>query len=75
MMMHEPTAEQGAAIEYMEGNAYVGAGPGTGKTFLLVQRVRALRAIGISADRILLPHLLSSGRPAAARPDRLRPPR
>ena len=63
------SAEQRAALSYVDGNAYVGAGPGTGKTFLLVERVRTLRGIGVTAERILV--LTFSRRAAAELRDRL----
>ena len=44
---------QGAA-RYAGGNAYVGAGPGTGKTFLLVERYRFLRESNVAASNILI---------------------
>jgi DNA helicase-2/ATP-dependent DNA helicase PcrA len=46
--------EQRAAITYVEGNAYVGAGPGTGKTYLLVERYRFLRARGVAGAKMLV---------------------
>jgi superfamily I DNA/RNA helicase len=48
------SGEQLAAFSYTAGNAYVGAGPGTGKTFLLVERYRFLRDSGIPASKILV---------------------
>ena len=50
----DASAEQVAAFSYTGGNAYVGAGPGTGKTFLLVERYRFLRQSGIPASKILV---------------------
>jgi ATP-dependent exoDNAse (exonuclease V) beta subunit len=50
----QPSSEQHDAIHYFGGNVYVGAGPGAGKTFLLVERVRALRAQGVPVERILV---------------------
>jgi DNA helicase-2/ATP-dependent DNA helicase PcrA len=47
------SAEPFAAFTYTDGNAYVGARPGTGKTFLLVKRYRFLRQSGIPASKIL----------------------
>jgi superfamily I DNA/RNA helicase/RecB family exonuclease len=49
-----PTLEQAAALACFAGNVYVGAGPGTGKTFILIERVRALLARNVPAERILL---------------------
>jgi superfamily I DNA/RNA helicase len=46
--------EQAAAAAHSGGNAYVGAGPGTGKTFLLIERLRTLLARGTAPDRILV---------------------
>ena len=57
-MIADPLAEadrqQRAAIAYDAGNAYVGAGPGTGKTYLLIERYRALRASGVPCGKILV---------------------
>ena len=50
----EATPEQRAAIDHADGNVYVGAGPGTGKTFLLVERMRTLLARGVAPERILV---------------------
>lgn len=46
--------EQRAAIGYDGGNAYVAAGPGTGKTHLLVGRYLRLIEDGCAPDRILV---------------------
>ncbi|GAC1305771.1 MAG: hypothetical protein NVSMB21_07810 [Vulcanimicrobiaceae bacterium] len=48
------TDEQRAAIRFDGGNLYVGAGPGTGKTYLLVERYRHLRARGVAGAKILV---------------------
>ena len=46
--------DQRAAIAFDGGNAYVGAGPGTGKTVVLVERYRTLRARGFDASAIVV---------------------
>ena len=46
-------AQQNAAA-YRGGHAYVSAGPGTGKTRLLVRRYETLRAEGVAAGQILV---------------------
>lgn len=46
--------EQRAAVEYADGDVYVAAGPGTGKTHLLVGRFRQLLATGVPPERILV---------------------
>jgi len=48
------TAEQEIALGYEGGNAYVQAGPGTGKTHLLVGRYSRLLERGIPPERILV---------------------
>jgi len=53
-LLAEADRQQRAAIDYRGGNAYVGAGPGTGKTYLLIERYRALRASGVPSDKILI---------------------
>jgi superfamily I DNA/RNA helicase len=48
------SAEQEAALAYRDGNAYVAAGPGTGKTHLLVGRYVRLGDHGVPAERVLV---------------------
>ncbi len=50
----EPTPTQQAAIEHGGGPALVLAGPGSGKTFILVRRSTRLVREGTPADQILL---------------------
>lgn len=52
-LQHEPTPSQRAAIEADVGPLLVLAGPGSGKTFCLTQRVRRLiEHHGVAAERI-----------------------
>jgi superfamily I DNA/RNA helicase len=51
---HVAAGEQSAAIRHAGSNVYVGAGPGTGKTFLLVERYRFLRESGFAGSQILV---------------------
>jgi superfamily I DNA/RNA helicase len=51
---HVVTVEQTAAIRHPDSNVYVGAGPGTGKTYLLVERYRFLRESGFAGSQILV---------------------
>lgn len=53
-MTSGPTPEQRAAIAATDRHVYVGAGPGTGKTYLLVERVRMLLDRGVAPERILV---------------------
>jgi superfamily I DNA/RNA helicase len=48
------SAEQWTALRYDGGNAYVAAGPGTGKTHLLVGRYLDLLERGIAPERIVV---------------------
>lgn len=50
----EFSPEQHAALSYTDGNVYVAAGPGTGKTHLLVGRYLRLLETGVSPERILV---------------------
>ncbi|MDQ6857480.1 MAG: ATP-dependent helicase [Chloroflexota bacterium] len=50
----KPTLTQQAAIDHDRGPALVLAGPGSGKTFVLVQRCTRLVSDGIPAETILL---------------------
>jgi superfamily I DNA/RNA helicase len=65
MVSAEPASsrEQEAAISYDGGNAYVAAGPGTGKTHVLVRRYLRLLEIGVTPERIVV---LTFSRRAAA---------
>ena len=58
-----PTPTQQAAIDHEKGPALVLAGPGSGKTFILIRRYARLVAAGTQPERILL---LTFGRNAAA---------
>lgn len=50
----QPTPTQEAAINHGHGPALVLAGPGSGKTFILVRRSTRLVEAGVPADQILL---------------------
>jgi DNA helicase II / ATP-dependent DNA helicase PcrA len=50
----EFSPEQWSALSYQDGNAYVAAGPGTGKTHLLVGRYLHLLDCGIARERIIV---------------------
>lgn len=58
-----PTPTQQAAIDHETGPALVLAGPGSGKTFILIRRYTRLVSAGMQPERILL---LTFGRNAAA---------
>lgn len=60
--MATPTPTQQAAIDHGAGPALVLAGPGSGKTFILIRRYARLVRGGVRPDRILL---LTFGRSAA----------
>ena len=53
-MTQTPTDEQQAIIDHKDGHLLVLAGPGTGKTFVLVERVQKLAAYDdVAEDDIL----------------------
>lgn len=62
-LLRSLSPEQQAAAEYLGGNAYVAAGPGTGKTHLLVARYQTLFDAKVAPERILV---LTFSRRAAA---------
>ncbi len=49
----EPNAQQKECIENIEGRYLVIAGPGTGKTFSLVERIKNMLNKNISPSKIL----------------------
>lgn len=51
--INEFTAEQLEAINFMDGQAAIIAGPGSGKTSVLIERIKKLINKGISSDEIL----------------------
>jgi hypothetical protein len=55
MKVHDALDEaQAEAAAFRGGHAYVAAGPGAGKTRVLVERYRALRTEGVAAGEILV---------------------
>ena len=52
-MAQEPTDEQQAIIDHKDGHLLVLAGPGSGKTFVLVERVQKLVESGVKPEEIL----------------------
>ena len=51
--MTTPNKEQQDVIDHKDGPALVLAGPGTGKTFVIVERVQKLVAQNVEPDKIL----------------------
>jgi DNA helicase-2/ATP-dependent DNA helicase PcrA len=51
--MTTPNKEQQDVIDHKDGPALILAGPGTGKTFVIVERVQKLVAQNVEPDRIL----------------------
>ena len=66
----EPTEPQGRAIESQTGDVVVGAGPGSGKTRVLVGRMEHLLATGVAPERIAA--ITFTNRAAAEMKERLR---
>ena len=52
-MTQTPTDEQQAIIDHKDGHLLVLAGPGSGKTFVLVERVQKLVESGVEPEEIL----------------------
>ena len=52
-MGQEPTEEQLEIINHKDGHLLVLAGPGSGKTFVLVERVKKLVESGVKPEEIL----------------------
>ena len=52
-MTQAPTDEQQAIIDHKDGHLLVLAGPGSGKTFVLVERVQKLVESGVEPEEIL----------------------
>ena len=49
----EPNKKQREAIETIDGTIMVLAGPGTGKTFTIIERIKYMIKEGIPPERIL----------------------
>ena len=49
----KPNSKQQACIDNIEGKYLVLAGPGTGKTFTMIQRIKSMIERGIQAEKIL----------------------
>ena len=51
--MINPNAKQQECIDNIEGKYLVLAGPGTGKTFTMIQRIKSMLEHGINPEKIL----------------------
>ena len=49
----KPNSQQQECIDNIEGKYLVLAGPGTGKTFTMIQRIKSMIERGIQAEKIL----------------------
>jgi superfamily I DNA/RNA helicase len=49
----KPNAKQQECIDNIDGKYLVLAGPGTGKTFTIIQRIKAMLERGIDGNKIL----------------------